>query len=296
MAQKQLTLPGELVKKDNYLVRAKININNVTSSKILASLIACIGDDKQFKEAYHIPAKELLPDTGGGSYRQIKAICSELSKATAEFETPEIFDVDKPGEISFVAIPFFSRVQYRKGIISGTFNSDMMMVECLLALKEKFTAYNLIEYLKLPSIYSQRIYEILKSWSNTHPEYTYSLDELHHMLNTPESLRNDFRNFRLRVLEKAHKDINEKTELYFDWEPVKQGRAVVAIRFTFGGKKLALLQKKKVAEGIKATSTESDKIFNAAVACSQAKGGKCAEEDGKPDVCAVCRRFDMVKV
>ena len=71
MATKQLTLPGQVVKKHNTLVRSKITLDSAQGSKILASLIACIQpDDETFKEAYRISVKDFLPDTGGGNYRQ----------------------------------------------------------------------------------------------------------------------------------------------------------------------------------------------------------------------------------
>ena len=56
------------------------------------------------------------------------------------------------------------------------------------------------------------------------------------MLDTPQSFRKDFRQFRTRVLEKAHKDILEFTDIYYTWEPIKKGRAVSWIKFIFGKK------------------------------------------------------------
>ena len=92
-----------------------------------------------------------------------------------------------------------------------------------LNLQKHFAKYNLIEYLTLTSIYSQRLFEILKSWSSV-PELTLQLSELHDMLATTASLRKDSRNFRIRVLEKAHLDITSKTEFKYSWELLKRGR------------------------------------------------------------------------
>ena len=67
MAIQQLTLPGEIVKKDNELIRSKINLSGKTESRILACLVACIKhNDTQFKDAYSIPIKSYLPDDDGG--------------------------------------------------------------------------------------------------------------------------------------------------------------------------------------------------------------------------------------
>ena len=70
------------------------------------------------------------------------------------------------------------------------------------------------------------------------------------MLDSPASFRADFRQFRTRVIEKAHKDIHEKTSLRFEWEPVKAGRSVEAIRFLFapGRKAIAEAETKKALE------------------------------------------------
>lgn len=110
----------------------------------------------------------------------------------------------------------------------------------LLELKGCFTVYNLTEYLSLPSLYSQRIFEITKSLANSKDgEAIISMADLHRFLDSPKSFQANFKDFRRFVLEKAHKDITEKTSFRFEWEPVKVGRSVEKIRFIFsGGKKL----------------------------------------------------------
>jgi len=102
--------------------------------------------------------------------------------------------------------------------------------------------------------------------------------------------------FRRRVLEKAHKDICASTGLNFEWEPVKRGNAVVAVRFVFGGKKRSLLQKEKAATTQTKQTAASNRLFRAAVECAEAKGRVCAEQSNKPKVCEVCRRLEMVKI
>lgn len=76
------------------------------------------------------------------------------------------------------------------------------------------------------------MFEVLKSWDDK-PEITISLSSMHETLNTPESFRANFAEFRRRVLEKAHKDITKETSFSYEWEPVKHGRAVTGVRFIF---------------------------------------------------------------
>lgn len=289
MAMQQLTLPGEIVKKRNELVRSKISISNAEGSRILASLIACVRhDDTQFKDTYRVPVKDFISDQGGGSYARIKAVCRELAKATAEIEEP---DPDGPHPI-FRIYTFFSSLVYRKGVVEARFNQEMQPL--LLDLRRCFTQYNLMEYLTLPSLYSQKLFEILKSWANVKSgEIILSVVELHNLLNTPPSFRADFKAFRIRVLEKAHKDIQENTTLRFEWEPIKAGRSVEAIKFSFGPGRRGIAE----AETKKAKADKQRRLNNqrmiAALNCAKEKKGECDKQDNKAIICKACLQFQF---
>lgn len=285
MGTQQLTLPGEIVKKDNRLVRSKITISNVEASRILANLVACIHtDDKTLKRVYRVAVKDFLADTSGRGYARVKGLCRELAQATVELEEP---DPDGPHPI-FETGAIFSRIVYRKGIVEAEFNGHM--APFLLDLQQCFTQYSLIEYLKLPSIYSQRIFEILKSWSRM-PEVVISMAELHRMLDSPSSFRANFKEFRRRVLEKAHKDITTHTSFWYEWEPVKAGRSVEAIRFLFapGSKAIAEAAQQKAKEE-KQRRLQAQRMSRA-LDCAKAKGGDCRTMDNKPIVCKACRQM-----
>lgn len=282
MAMQQLTLPGEIVKKHNKLVRGKINIDSVLGSRVLATLVACVRfHENDFNLVYSVPIKDFITDAGGKSYTEIKNACRELAKATAEIEEP---DPDSPHSY-FQVYTFFSSIKYRKGIVTARFNDEM--IPLLYILQTHFTKYNLLEYLQLPSIYSQRMFEILKSWGNL-PEITLTVTELHEKLKTPASFRADFRQFRTRVLEKAHKDIQGKTTLRYEWEPMKVGRSVVSIRFLFapGRKAIAEAESKKTDQTKQ--SQRANQRFLRAVECAKTKSGLCAKQDNKPSVCKLC--------
>lgn len=283
MASKQLTLPGEIVKKDNKLVRSKVSITSVDASRILANLIACIHtNDKELTETYRVAVKDFLNVSGGGNYARVKEICRELAKATAEMEEP---DPDGPHPV-FTVMPFFFKIKYSRGIVEARFNPEMSPM--LIQLRGLFTEYNLLEYLSLPSVYSQKLFEILKSWDDK-PEIIIPVSELHRMLDTPQSLRSDFRNFRLRVLEKAHADITEKTSLRFEWEPVKAGRSVERILFTFGPGRRAIAEaEKKKAKEDKQRRLQAQRFIRA-TDCAKTKNGNCRVMDNKPIVCKLCR-------
>lgn len=284
MKPQQLALPGEVVRKDNRLARAKLNINNLDASRIMANLIACINvSDTDFEQSYSVPVKDFLNTDGGGSYTRIKNICRELIKATVE--------VEKAGEEIFETYTFFRRIKYEKGVIDAAFNPDLKPL--LLQLHQCFTQYNLLEYIALPSIYSQRLFEILMSWRNL-PEITIKMTDLHRMLNTPESMKSDFGNFRNRVLIKAHKDITEKTSLKFTWEPIKVGKSVEQIVFYFAEKRKSqydIFKDKKRKE--KMNRINNDRYVRA-TKCATEKNGKCDKCDNIRIICKTCKQHGIL--
>lgn len=59
------------------------------------------------------------------------------------------------------------------------------------------------------------------------------LQELKEILNChEEETYKEFKFFNQKILQKIQKEIHEKTELRYSYEPIKKGRKVVAIRFT----------------------------------------------------------------
>lgn len=282
MAMQQLPLPGEIVKKSNAIARARWQPESIWEPRIVALVASKVRESDEDFQTYKIPVAELLgvsdENLSGKQYQDISRSIAHLGKATIRIEGT------KPR--NFRQYNIFAMCGYEDGYLIAGFHPDLK--PHFLNLKAQFTAYNLFEYLTLPSAYSQRIFEFLKSWANA-PEVVISVVELHELLNTPESFRKDFRQFRTRVLEKAHKDIQEKTSLRFEWEPVKVGRSVEKIRFIFNGGKKALAQKEQEKAKEEKRRRLNNQRFLRAVECAKAKGGDCRTMDNVRIVCKLCR-------
>ena len=215
----------------------------------------------------------------GNQYRDIERSIAHLGKATIRIEGKK--------SRSFRQYGIFSMCGYEDGCIIARFDPDLK--PHFLNLKAQFTAYNLFEYLTLPSSYSQRIFEILKSWANSQ-EVIISVAELNEALNTPPSFRKDFKAFRVRVLEKAYKDILEHTSLRFEWEPIKVGRSVEKIRFIFGTRRALAEKIKADAKEEKRQRIASQRLLRA-VECAKNRGGDCRIADNVRVVCRICAEF-----
>ena len=102
----------------------------------------------------------------------------------------------------------------------------------LFELKNHFTAYKLSRVSGMKSVYSWRLFELLMQFKKT-GLLNILIDDFYHAMDAPESLRANFSNLRNRVIEPAVKEIREKDGLAVEWEAIKAGRKVKALKFTF---------------------------------------------------------------
>lgn len=229
MYHQQRKLPL-IIKKSNEFTRTQLSVeNNALANSIFATLIRHV--DEEFFPTVSFSAGELIggeATKGGDGYRRLKIAARVLMRAIIDSVT-----VDKTGkETGFHMVNIFESCRYENGTVSAVFSHSLK--HHLLGLKNHFTALNYFELIELSSFYSQRIYELLKSWEKPNGFAEIRLDALYDLISFPKELRTNFIHIRTRALGQAEKEINEKTELKFRWEPIKEGRKVVAIRFVIG--------------------------------------------------------------
>jgi plasmid replication initiation protein len=222
---------NEIVKKSNAIVRAYWPVESVWEPRLMAFLASKIHvNDEDFK-TYAIPLSEILGKSYGG--RDI----DELETAAKNIIKHPVTIQQSPKRRAIYPILSECVIDSGTGYIELCFHPGLK--PHFLRLKANFTRYSLTEFLSLSSIYSQRLYEILKSYSSQ-GYVDLALDELHNALSVPKSFKTNFSNFRCYVLEQADKDIvKANLSLQYRWEPIKSGRGgkVTAIRFSFGGDK-----------------------------------------------------------
>lgn len=128
-------------------------------------------------------------------------------------------------------INFFSECLYNKdtGNIEIVFHSKLK--KHLIGLTKNFTEYELINVLALNSKYSIRLYEFLLANEYKHT-ITLSIDKLKEILVCENnSLYVQFKEFKRRILEPCKKEIKFKTNIKFDYTPIKRGRSYQEIEF-----------------------------------------------------------------
>jgi plasmid replication initiation protein len=242
---------GTIVKVSNDLARAHWSTENVWEIRVVSAVASLVQDSDEEFHTYSIPLASLGRDfTLGRNYEDIRKAIHRLVKK----------DVEVKGEgKNFRVYSIFAMCGVEDGELIAGFHPDLKPL--FLDLKERFTLYQAKEIMKLPSIYSQKMFMLLKSWVGR-TDVTISIVELRNLLNVPDSFRKNFKDFRRRVLEQSHEDINKLTSLHFEWKAVKNGRSVTAIHFIFSD----------IAK-ILSTSLADEEITTL-----QAKSSKCFEK------------------
>lgn len=216
-----------VVKESNAIARARLHTvkKGIWDERIIALIVSKNRVDDTSFQIQTINVKELTNQKRISTvqHREIKKSVKNLAQAI--FEIPQ-------GTRGAKFFPVFALIEIDdNGIINALTNSAL--TAHYLELKKQFTLRALPEFQALTSIYSQQLFRFLNSWKSV-PERVVPLDELHAMLDTPQSFRKDFKSLRKYVLEVAHREINTATSLEYDWEPVKEGlRKTVAVLFIF---------------------------------------------------------------
>lgn len=238
-------------------------------------------DDEDFK-TYRFPVAELGygKNLDGRTYERIREAMERLTKSAIKIE--------EKNTVYFFSL--FSMIGYEDGAVVARFDPEMK--QFFLHLTAHFTSFELLEMRMLPSEYSKRLFLLLKSFSSL-TESRIALADLHNKLLTPESFRSDFAQFRRWVLDKAQKDL--QNALPFEWEPIRKGRGVTAIRFMFSRKKRNLAKHQKTATEQHNKSKSRNNLMFAAVTCAKDKQPPCPETANKADVCAICREYGILK-
>jgi plasmid replication initiation protein len=102
----------------------------------------------------------------------------------------------------------------------------------LFNLKKEFTTFKLKQASSLRSAYSWRLLELLMRFENTGvAEYT--VDDFATAMDVTAKQRANFNNIRRRIIEPAIKELTDKDGWLIEWQPIKAGRKVKRLRFTF---------------------------------------------------------------
>lgn len=221
----QLKFHGDTVTKRNDFTRYRLIMpygKDPLANRLFACIVACCHNrkDKALSEC-QIHVKEFMPWTNSAKdYTRVKQAMRALKSMLVEMEVEDKYKVD-----SIISGPI---TYYRKkSIIEAELNPKL--ADFFLNLFEHYTAYGLLEFTSLKTFYSQRLFEIACS-VNHHREEIFSLHKLQYMLDITQGSALQYGYFKQKILDPAKREINKYTNLKFDYEPIKIGRATAYIK------------------------------------------------------------------
>ncbi|KAA0746621.1 MULTISPECIES: replication initiation protein [Bacillus cereus group] len=218
---------NNIVSKSNTLIEANSRLNLVEQKMLLCLASNIEPNDRDFK-TYTFPIKQfhdLLGLNGSTKYTELSKITKELLSKVIEIRAGEELI-----QVSWLSSAIYNR---NKGTIDMRF--DPLLKPFLLELSSKFTSYRLANIVKLKSTYAIRIYELLKQYEDLR-ERTISLENLRYYLDAMDVYPN-YANFKQRVLKPSQKELNQKTDISFEFEEIKLGRKVQKIKFIIRAQK-----------------------------------------------------------
>lgn len=226
-----------LIKKANDLIESRYKFD-IWETRIFLSVLSQIRKEDQEFQTYRIRYRDVIKQFGlksGDSYAYLRDGAKNLmeKKFVVNYEKKGVgreklyhilrsVDVMQDGE------------EGKKGSVNNEYIDvvvEDMMRPLLLQLQKNFTAYDL-ENVKELGVYPIRVYELLKQYQKI-GQRKLGVLEMKRMFEVEDKYRL-FGDFNRWVIRPAIKDINNSTDLLVtDIERIKEGRRVVALRFTF---------------------------------------------------------------
>jgi len=217
-----------IVKSNDIIQKARFQLT-VQEQKIILYLISKIKpNDKDFKaNAFNIVdfCKVCGIDTHSGkTYANLRKTIKNLSDKSLWVKTDG-------KEILYRWIND-AVIDKDSGVIQIQFHDRMKPF--LLELKSNFTQYELLYILAMQSQYGIRLYETLKSYE-FRKEIIFGLDELRDILMAEKY--EFYGDFRKRAVVPAIREINDLSDINVKYEPIKDGKKVIKIKFLINVKK-----------------------------------------------------------
>jgi plasmid replication initiation protein len=211
------------VTKSNHLIESTYKLT-LQEQRILLVLASKVQPRDDILKTYHFRAKDFIEIMGNkkgtGFYTYLKEIINEL-------QTKRL-TIKKDGKEFNYNWVITSIYEDNKGCITLQLHPELKGF--FLELKEKFTSYQLENVVRLNSVYSIRIYELLKQYERIRKRKL-TLEELRYFLGIEKDKYKLYGHLKNKVLLVAQKEINEKTDIQFTFNEIKSGRKVTGFEF-----------------------------------------------------------------
>lgn len=207
--------------KGNPLIEAKFELTPI-QTKLFLFLLAKLDTTKNSFEPMIVVVKDFqkfIGSKGDSLYHHLK---KEVEKMIGK----RVYYKDDGVELNSSLISGYMYLE-NEGAFLVEFPS--LLKPYLLQLKENFTVIDIRNILGLDSTYAMRFYEICKE-KERFKTFEYTVEHLKEMFSIENKYKNYF-DFKVKVIVQARNELKENSELYFDFDEIKQGKKVISLRF-----------------------------------------------------------------
>ncbi len=241
--KRKLPPSSAIVTQSNELVLARYSLP-VSEMRLLMTVISKIQPTDTKLTIYTIPIGDFADFLGidkNSAYREMQYISKSLLS--------RVVTIAKPNG-GVLQTHWVASADYEPGSGVVEIRLDEMMLPYLIGLTNNFTQCKLGMLVSFKSVYTNRLYMLLKQKRDHNPyakTYEFELGELRKLLGVsveriPRTdkfdkaqeaieLYREYPNFKARVLEVARKELDAKSDIGFEYEEIRHGRPVAAISF-----------------------------------------------------------------
>jgi plasmid replication initiation protein len=139
------------------------------------------------------------------------------------------YDTPKGREIEKVHWVSSAKYQMGEGWVELRFTPELSPYITKLT-QGNYISYKLQKAIGLRSHYSWRLLELLMQWPDTKRLFI-TLEDFRHALEIPEKYL--YADIRVHCIEKSVKELKKRVNLDINWKPIKEGRAVKSLQFSW---------------------------------------------------------------
>ena len=215
---------NQIAIQHNYLIQAKYSMN-LQQKRIMIWLTSQIKPNDIAFQEHKLYIKDLIKIcnlSGESAYKELKKITFSLIEKGIR-----IIDITDPNKKREIQVSWLSSADYYNGQVKLSFSPKLQPY--LLQLKTQFTTIKMSDLMQFKSIHAIRIYELLKQYEKIGAR-TISILKIKEYCGLVNKL-NKYSHFKTRVLLISQREINNKSDIRFDFEPIKESRKFIAIKF-----------------------------------------------------------------
>jgi plasmid replication initiation protein len=210
------------VTKSNDLIESTYKLS-LQEQRILLVLASKVQPSDDVLKTYRFRIKDFVEIIG----KNVDGFYSYLKGTVIGLQT-KVLTIKKDGKERVYNWLITSIYEENEGFITLQFHPELKGF--FLQLKEKFTSYQLQNIIRLNSVYSIRIYELLKQYEKLRKRKL-KISELRDLLGIEPTKYKQYGHFKSRILLAAQKEINNNTDIHFTFTEFKTGRKVTGIEF-----------------------------------------------------------------